>query len=58
LLLAHARRTVRRAVECGDVDAAIGAAPAVEPASPALAAPGAAFVTLHVAAGCVAASAP
>ena len=46
-LLAHARHTVR-AVDCGDAEAATAAAPAVEPASPALAAPGAAFVTLHV----------
>jgi AmmeMemoRadiSam system protein A len=46
-LLAHARRTVRRAVDCGDEDAAFALAPD-EAASPALAAPGAAFVTLHV----------
>jgi AmmeMemoRadiSam system protein A len=48
---------VRRVVDCGDAEAAIAsAASADEPGSPALAAPGAAFVTLHVAGqlrGCI-----
>jgi AmmeMemoRadiSam system protein A len=46
-LLAHARQTVRRAVDCGDDDAAVATA-TDDAASPALTAPGAAFVTLHV----------
>ena len=46
-LLAHARQTVRRVVDCGDEDAAVATA-TDEAASPALAAPGAAFVTLNV----------
>jgi len=48
-LLAHARQTVRRAVACGDGDAAVATRTAIdEAASPTLTAPGAAFVTLHV----------
>jgi AmmeMemoRadiSam system protein A len=48
-LLAHARRTVCRVVDCGDTEVATdGDAGGGDGASAALAAPGAAFVTLHV----------
>jgi AmmeMemoRadiSam system protein A len=48
LLLGHARAAVLSKVDCGDGDSGDDATDDHPPVAPALAAPGAAFVTLHV----------